>query len=186
MVLGDDENQSGGDLKLYVAMQLEKAAQEANDELIARLAACGADVNSVVCEQKYTPAFMAAQKGHTSTLVLLAELGADLDLQNAHGVTPVFVAAQEGKTEAVRLLCALGADTSLRNSHGFTPLHMVAHKGNVECARCLLADGCADPSAVNDSGVTPVFIAAAQGSDAVLRLLVRGARARAHTHETQL
>ena len=54
--------------------------------------------------QAVTPAFFAAQQGHTECLSLLLSLGADGGVVRADGATPLIIAAQNGHESCVKIL----------------------------------------------------------------------------------
>ncbi|CAE7590348.1 ANK3 [Symbiodinium microadriaticum] len=82
-------------------------------------------------EEGWTPASLAAEKGHAGVLRLLQEAGADLGAAKDNGVTPAFMAAQNGHLEA-------GADLAAAAKDGRTPAHWAAQKGHPEALRLLL------------------------------------------------
>ena len=60
-----------------------------------------------------TPMVIASKHGHTETVKLLAQLGANIETPNENGTTPVFISAQEGHTETVKALVETGADVNV-------------------------------------------------------------------------
>jgi len=62
----------------------------------------GADLNQAN-KSGATPAFMAAQYGHTEALEVLRDAGADLNQTNKSGSTPAFMAAQTDHMEALEV-----------------------------------------------------------------------------------
>ena len=54
--------------------------------------------------QHNTPAFLAAQEGHSECLALLLSLGADGGVARADGATPLIIAAQNGHRSCVKML----------------------------------------------------------------------------------
>lgn len=103
-------------------------------------------------------------------LAKLAEAG------KKRNYTDVHVAAWSGNVEVLQQF--LDLDAALRSArdateHGDdnTPLHYAAYNGHVAACEQLLGVG-ADVNAKNGSGCTPVFFAAQQGHDSVLKLLL--------------
>ena len=62
-------------------------------------------------------AYISSQNGHTETVRLLAELGANVNTPDNDGDTPVYVAAQEGHTETLQVL---NYDRHSRQVHSHT------------------------------------------------------------------
>lgn len=68
--------------------------------------------------QSVTPAFFAAQEGHTECLALLLSLGADVGVRRADGATPLIMSAQNGHECCVALLLDLPAISSEAHNKG--------------------------------------------------------------------
>jgi ankyrin repeat protein len=86
--------------------------------LVANCVNKGADVNMPIKSSDelngYTSVILATQRGHVETLLLLARLGAKLDIKDASGMSAILYAMQH-KTKAVKLmktLVGMGADVS--------------------------------------------------------------------------
>ena len=103
--------------------------------------------------------FEAASNGHTKTVVLLADYGANMDRPHAeNGVTAIGIAAYGGHDEIVQFLARRAADVNAKSNDGATPLMFAAGKCSVETVSALLAAG-ADPSDVSEGGLTAVDFA---------------------------
>ncbi len=64
-----------------------------------------ADIDKAVTDDGRTPAFVAAQNGHTGSLQLLLQAAADVTrCLEGNGWSPLFVASGNGHLEVVRLL----------------------------------------------------------------------------------
>ncbi len=89
-------------------------------------------------------------------------------------------AAKRRDTPAIRTLIAGGADTNVRFGDGSTALHWAAYWDELEMVELLLAAG-AQVDASDDHGVTPLWLACANGArpSMVDRLLRAGADANA-------
>jgi ankyrin repeat protein len=84
-------------------------------------------------------------------------------------------AAKRRDTAAVRVLLQSGVDVNVPQADGATALHWAAHWNDLDMAGLLIRAG-ARPSADNDLHVTPLSLACANGSAAMVeRLLAAGA-----------
>ncbi|MGY5125471.1 ankyrin repeat domain-containing protein [Streptomyces nigrescens] len=124
-----------------------------------------------------TPLYLAAVSGQSDIVRLLLEAGASPDTESrgqpgSEGL-PLCAAACWGHEEVVRALLAHGADPDLREDDGttYTPLMWAASNGHHRTAQLLL-EGQADPDAGHRDR-TPLMAAAARGSIAVVRALLR-------------
>src|SRR6516225_9416592 len=81
-------------------------------------------------------------------------------------------AAMRGDKPAVRSLIAKKADVNAPQVDGTTALHWAVRADDLEMTEMLLGAG-AKPSAVNQSGATPMLLAAMNGSAVILERLIR-------------
>lgn len=118
--------------------------------------------------------FEAAGKGCVSVVAELLERGASLEARNRFAETPLMKAAEGGHPPIVRLLLDRGAAIDVRNLEGATALTKAVAANRARVARLLLDRGAA--VAVASGAATPLAIAAFNGSDDLVRLLLeRGA-----------
>lgn len=73
----------------------------------------------------------AAQKDYRSTVQLLLDEGADVNLINSSGDTALHVAARAGHKETVRLLLQRCAHGWMKNRDGDTPQKLAGDRGHV-------------------------------------------------------
>lgn len=69
-----------------------------------------------------SPLYIACQYGHNSTVQLLLNNGADINLCNIYGLTHLCIARQKGHDNNVQLLLKNIADTTLCLNDGGSPL----------------------------------------------------------------
>ena len=115
---------------------------------------CGADMT--VRSNLGRTILSVCDEGHVEYVRGLAELGFDMDLQDADGETALHVFSFGGEVDAVRALAEVRADVNARDHGGWTPLHVCSRKGQVEVA-CALAAARAEMNARADHGTALDF-----------------------------
>mmetsp|Transcript_73113 Transcript_73113/g.219543 ORF Transcript_73113/g.219543 Transcript_73113/m.219543 type:complete len:179 (-) Transcript_73113:60-596(-) len=121
-----------------------------------------------------TPLFIAAQQGHTDTLQLLLDLGADKDTKNEEGASALYAALMSGHEAAARLLIRTGINLEERDVDGDTLLIAAALNG-LAPAVSLLLEARADRHATDTDGCTALECAEQRGHTDVATLLRGGA-----------
>ncbi len=122
---------------VYVVAAFVRAAMIGETSAVARLLACGLDVN-VADENGRTALLEAAFGGHVETVRTLLAKDADVNACDSDGWTPLMEAASKGHTEIVKDLLAQGANPKARTKTGCT-VWQAAAKSHAEIGR-LLAD----------------------------------------------
>ena len=87
----------------------------------------------------WTSLLWASANGHKSTVKLLLDHGADVNLKNNNGGTALIRASRRGHESAVKLLLEYGADVNLRNKYDDTPLIYASRHETI--AKLLKANG---------------------------------------------
>ena len=105
--------------------QLVLAANNGSEYEIRQLLAKGADVNSRATfsagnTYKITPLMNAVVGGNIKIVKLLAEHGADLDLQDSNGITALIHAVLHENIAIVKYLVDSGANVNVRDDRGNT------------------------------------------------------------------
>ena len=106
-------------------------------KLVAPLVAVGADPNMLSVPYDATPLKIAAQEGHTETVVALIAAGADVNASSEGGYTALHIAARNGHTESARALLDAGGDASMQTADGKTAADLAAENGHSELAGLL-------------------------------------------------
>lgn len=152
-----------------------RAAQIDDDRTVRAVLARGLDPNVHEPERGETGLIVAMR--HESPRVfklLLAHPKVKLEEQSANGSTALMMAAFKRNKPAVQELIAKGAQV---NRKGWTPLHFAAAANDLEIMNILL-ERHAYIDAGSPSGLTPLMLAAREGlEDAVKLLLEQGADA---------
>lgn len=150
----------------------------------------GMDINARAEISGATPLDASIYGGHGHISDYLINQGADVNAVGYEDYTILMAAANQGLPDMIRTLLEKGADPNLASpTTGETPLHAVTAKAfterALECVKLLLEAG-ADPNAKAKSGVatgtyyrdvevvgeTPLHLAAAYGSKAMIELLL--------------
>jgi ankyrin repeat protein len=152
---------------------LDEAARSGNEEIVKKLLAIGAPVDSGALHA-------AAFHGNVPIIRILIAAGADLDDRAlddrgwCNQNTPIFAAALNGQYEAVVALLDAGANANVCSSTGYqsNPLHGAADSGSASIARVLLQHGALVDSRGQQDKVTPLMVAAKNNKVEVLRVLL--------------
>jgi predicted LPLAT superfamily acyltransferase len=124
--------------------------------------------------------FGASMWGHTQTVAMLLENGADVNAKNNDGKTVLMLASWYGHTETVAMLLEKGADVNAKMK-GETALHMASFLGHTETVAILLDAG-ADANEKLPFGTTALIWASERGHPETVRILLeRGADVNAKT-----
>jgi len=109
---------------------------------------------------------------YSTTVELLLEKGAKLEVADQNGTPLIHLAAGYCGPRVMKALVISGANPSLRSPKDVRPLHYASISGQSETARLLLEAG-ADVNAENGAGDTPLRIAARFANTEVLKILLR-------------
>ncbi|KAI6652824.1 Ankycorbin [Oopsacas minuta] len=100
-----------------------------------------------------------------------------LDLPDKQGLTPFLLTARYAASKQLRLIVKKGANTSARNVQGQTGFHLLAQSSEgADPASCLSQLREKEPILMDskeDTGHTPLTLAASVGNDVVLAELIR-------------
>jgi ankyrin repeat protein len=137
-------------------------------DMVRRWLQRGMDVNSF--DARGDPILLIAVRHGSSKVIadLLAAQQVRVDALNRVGETPLMIAALRGDLVIARRLVELGAQV---NRPGWTPLHYAATGGHVAMTRWLLEES-AYIDADSPNGTTPLMMAARQGRQTVVELLI--------------
>ncbi|MGK7377601.1 ankyrin repeat domain-containing protein [Planococcus sp. 1R117A] len=148
---------------------LHWAAQEGQLETVAFLLERGADPLKQD-DQLYTPMDVAVAEGRVEVVEFFLDT---LEPESYRELSLLHVAAANGQTGSIRLLLernwAVDQLDPLRED--YTALRWAVQKGHLDVIQLLLAHG-ADVNAKDDSGMTPLYQAAADGNTEIVAYLL--------------
>jgi uncharacterized protein len=127
-------------------------------------------------EEGFTPLMLAAHHGHTGTVMLLLQAGADPNARTDKGwSTALLLSVHAGHAACARALIEAGADPGIASREGHLPLHEAVSRGDTATA-ALLADAGASPDTLGSRRRSALHEACRLGHAEIVRLfLARGA-----------
>ncbi|NRR32344.1 ankyrin repeat domain-containing protein [Oxalobacteraceae bacterium] len=147
-----------------------RAVQLDNVSAVKRLLAKGLDPNIREPERGETGLIVAMRYEANDTLqLLLAQPGINMEARAPNGNTALMMAAFRQNKPALLTLIAKGAQV---NQTGWTALHYAAAAGSTEITSLLLEHH-AYIDAESPSGMTPLMMAAREGMEKVVALLLK-------------
>ncbi|XP_041932384.1 transient receptor potential cation channel, subfamily N, member 1 [Alosa sapidissima] len=152
---------------------LHLAAENGHEDIADLLLSHKAFVNAKT-KLGLTPLHLAAQNGSTRLVRLLVETHvASTDALSLNKQTPLHLAAMSGQLDVCSSLLKLRADITATDIHGQTPLHLAAENDHSEVVQLFLKHRPELATLANVEGATCTHIAAAKGSVAVIRELLK-------------
>lgn len=122
-----------------------------------------------------SPLHLAAGKGFLEAASMLISYGAQPNEKDGDGRTPLHLASRNGHKEIVELLLSKKADVNIKDPYGDTPLLFILHNkldpALAEISLMLIERG-ADVSVRNVEGQTALHLAADQGFNKTVRMLI--------------
>ena len=118
--------------------ELFEAAEDGDVEKCRRFIEKGADVDAKNVDLSGgSPAHAAARNGNCEVIRVLAEAGANLNLEDEFGLTAAMYAALSGHTDTVRVLAEVGANLNHANKNDLTATMWAAMFGHSETVKVL-------------------------------------------------
>lgn len=148
------------------------AASNGSNAILARLLAAGAKPK--VLPNGSTLMHMAAIGGNAETVDIVAKAGLSVDAVDNQSRTPLHLTGITGNSAVARKLIDLGASLDKRDSEDSTPLMHAAIQNKPNVVDLLIKKG-ANPDIIvktDDSVLSPLYGAAINGYDAVVKLLL--------------
>ncbi|KAM8967607.1 uncharacterized protein RCH25_026220 [Pelodytes ibericus] len=121
-----------------------------------------------------TPLHLCAQNGFNHLVKLLVGTHlASIDAMSLTMRTPLHLASLNGQLDVCNSLLTMKADVNATDIHGQTPLHLAAENDHSEVAKLFVKHSPELVMSANMEGSTCAHIAAAKGSVAVIKELLR-------------
>ncbi len=120
---------------------IQKAVENGDNEIVRLLLDKGAVIDKKEKNYGRTLLHIAANKGHTSAIDLLFNMGADINSADNDGYTPLHLASVKGYADVVNYLVNNNARVNLKDSRNNTPLHYANIYGHQKAAGILSARG---------------------------------------------
>ena len=95
---------------------------------------CNTQVH-IAGSESSTPIYVAAEKGFTEIIKILAPFSNNPNAPESYGNTPIHEAAENGYLEIVKFLASLTDHPNAQNNLGWTPIHAAAENGHKEVVR---------------------------------------------------
>lgn len=147
-----------------------RAAQMDNDRVVRDVLARGLDPNLHESDRGETGLIVAMRYDSNKVLSeILKHPRVNLEEASPNGTTALMMAAFKQNKAAVNALIAKGAQV---NRKGWTPLHFAATAGDLEIMAILL-EHYAYIDAASPTGFTPLMLAAREGKEEAVQLLLR-------------
>jgi ankyrin repeat protein len=143
--------------------ELVEAAEDGDLEAVKKLLASGAAVDSRDRAGR-TALMLALDEGEVETAHALMAAGADVMAKDAGGHTTLMFAAAGGEVSLIRELARRGVDVSARATNGTTALLSAASGEEPSELVSVLLELGANPDVRDETGRTPLLIAAAEGN----------------------
>jgi ankyrin repeat protein len=158
---------------------LHLASMVGYPQIVSRLiTGTKADVKTEVNAQDNggrTPLHYAASYGYDKVTTLLLAANANFNDGDNDEETPLHLAARERRSTVVEQLLKAGANAVLENKKGETALHVAVAAESLSVVESLVKarSNSASLDITDSAGLTPLLLAARQGSAAIFEVLVR-------------
>ena len=121
--------------------ELLNASADGDDTRVRELLTEGAEPDKYKHSTGTTALHWASLRGRGTTVSILIQVGADLNIQDNDGWTALYWAAGNGYNEVAKILINAGADLNVKNNTGSTALHCAAVNGHYDVMITLIQAG---------------------------------------------
>ncbi|KAH7118875.1 hypothetical protein B0J11DRAFT_582674 [Dendryphion nanum] len=155
------------------------AASRGHEQAVKLLLDRGAEVN-IQGKRSISVIFCAFFNIKIEVLKLLLAKGANVNTEDGYSVKPLHRAIELGNEQIVRLLLDAGADINAHHGVYRNAIQAASSKGNKDIVELLLSRHDVDVEACDQTGRTPLLLAAENGHGPVVELLVAKRSASGH------
>lgn len=121
----------------YTPMHI--AAQKGLTETVRKLLEHGGDHGLTANKFRgETPLHLAAGAGQVAVVLLLIEVGAEVNKKDRMGATALHYAAESSHIDTIIALVRHGAEINARDNNGWTPLHFAGKFGHTDAVNTIL------------------------------------------------
>lgn len=142
-----------------------------DEVLVRQLLAEGADAHQKT-RTGGTPFMYASLGNHIPIARLLLEHKVDMNAQGSNGWSATTLAAAKGFSGMLVFLLDIGADKNAADVYGWTPLMRAVDNRHYTSVEMLLRESGIDLNVQSDTGNTALHIAAANGDEKMLSMLL--------------
>ncbi len=144
------------------------------------------DMKECPCRVEYqTPLHCAVRSDSISTVQVLVQNGATVNIVDAEGLTPLHLAVRNGNLEIVKYLLDHDAVLNVTEGHyGANEMHVAAATGQKDIA-ALLIENDVEISAIDNDGKTPLYYATYHGFSGIRDMLIESSNAPEELKETK-
>ncbi|XP_019851548.1 PREDICTED: palmitoyltransferase AKR1-like isoform X2 [Amphimedon queenslandica] len=152
----EEQDMSGGN---HAFFQLLGSVNNTNIDLVDNTLLQDLSLLSVPNQNGLLPIQVAANRGYSPLIQLLAKHGADIEVTTKDGKTPVMLACQSGSLYAVHAFNQCGSNMISRDSYGRTLMHYAATVGAVHTMHYLHVNCNLAYDAKDNDDYTPLHLA---------------------------
>lgn len=142
-----------------------------DEALVRQLLAIGADAHQKT-RTGGTPFMYASLGNHVPIARLLLEFDVDINAQGSNGWSATTLAAAKGFSSMLAFLIGIGVDADSPDVYGWTPLMRAVDNRHYDAVEQLLRKSEIELNTQSDTGNTALHIAAANGDEKMLTLLL--------------
>lgn len=127
--------------------------------------------NKSGCVFNLSPLMQSARKGYKDIVLMLLQMGCEINDADMKKRSPLYMAASCGRQEVVEVLLENQADINLCDDIGKSPLYAASREGHDKIIELLINKS--DIDQCDNNGRSPLYVACEAGHKQVVELLVK-------------